>query len=193
VWGRFTVIEQDMRRRLLTGLLLCVASLWSAGWARPAPVTEHSVKAVFLYKFLPFIEWPANAFAHPDSPFVIGVAGARNVAEELAELAEGRLVSGRRVLVRRLEDARAQDDLHLLYLGAGSRAQIAGALAEAKSRRIVTVTDLPDGLALGSVINFLLVEGRVRFEIAIDAAEEVGVKVSARLLGVAYRVLGRKA
>jgi hypothetical protein len=182
-------------------LLLCTGWAWcmcaGSASAQPAPaqlpVPAHSVKAAFLYKFLPFIEWPAHAFVQPDSPYVIGVAGADALSDELAEVAYGRLVNGRPVVVRRVTDARDSGGLHLLYLGSGSRTQIAATIAEAKSRNVVSVTDVPDGLALGSVINFVVVDGRVRFEIALDAAEETGVRVSARLLAVAHRVRGRKA
>jgi hypothetical protein len=189
------------RRLSILGLLLCTPWAWcmctGSALAQAAPtqlqVPAHSVKAAFLYKFLPFIEWPAQVFVQPDSPYVIGVVGGGALSEELAEVTHGRLVNGRPVVVRKLGDARNSGELHLLYLGSGSRAQIAATIAEAKTRNVVSVTDVPDGLALGSVINFVVVDGRVRFEIALDAAEETGVRVSARLLAVAHRVRGRKA
>lgn len=38
------------------------------------------------------------------------------------------------------------------------------------------------------MINFRVVDGRVRFEVALDTLEEAGLKVSSRMLGVALHV-----
>jgi hypothetical protein len=54
---------------------------------------------------------------------------------------------------------------------------------------VLTVTESDNGLQQGSVINFRLVEDRVRFEVSLPAAEKCGLKLSSRLLSVAYHVL----
>jgi hypothetical protein len=53
---------------------------------------------------------------------------------------------------------------------------------------MLVVTECDNGLQLGSVINFRLVDERVRFDVALDAAERNGIKLSSRLLTVANRV-----
>jgi hypothetical protein len=55
-------------------------------------------------------------------------------------------------------------------------------------RNALIVTEWDGALAQGSIINFLIVEGRVRFEIALDAAEKRGLRLSSRLLTVAQSV-----
>jgi hypothetical protein len=180
------------------GLLLLTSPCWlgSPAWAVESsdkPVLEHSLKAAFLYKFLAYIDWPAQAFSEPASPIVVGVMGADNLADELAEVVQARPVNGRKVIVRKLPDGDVPAGLHLLFIHRGPRTRVAAAIAEAHSRPVVTVTELPDGLALGSVINFVLVEGKVRFEISVDAAESAGLKVSSRLLAVAHRVQGGRS
>ncbi len=153
-----------------------------------APATEGTVKAAFLYKFLSYIDWPAAAFDGPDSPLVMGVLGADQMADELADLVQGRTVGRRRVQVRKLQDRSAVSGSHLLFIGALPTERTVQAIRDAKAAGAVTVTEVPAGLALGSVINFLLVDDRVRFEISREAAEQTRVSVSSGLLGVAYRV-----
>jgi len=52
------------------------------------------------------------------------------------------------------------------------------------------VSESDGALARGSVINFILTGGRVRFEIALESAEKSGLKLSSRLLAVAQQVTG---
>ncbi len=67
----------------LLKLRACWSRLWltlavfaaAGGWAAAAPA-EYQVKAVFLFNFSQFMEWPPDAFPTPDTPFVIGVLGA---------------------------------------------------------------------------------------------------------------------
>ena len=53
---------------------------------------------------------------------------------------------------------------------------------------LLTVTESEEGLERGSMINFVSVEGRVRFDVGLPSAERGNLKISARLLSVARRV-----
>jgi hypothetical protein len=57
-----------------------------------------------------------------------------------------------------------------------------------RSRNILVITESEDALDQGSVINLILIDGRVRFEVSLDAAERAGLKVSSRMLAVAHLV-----
>ena len=61
-----------LRRFLATGLV-CVALLMPA--AAQTPSLESAVKAAYLTKFIPFIQWPDTAFASPAAPVTICVLG----------------------------------------------------------------------------------------------------------------------
>ena len=151
---------------------------------------ERSVKAAFLYKFLGYIEWPPTAFSRPDSPFVIGVVGADTVASELAQIASGRSVNNRPVAVRRVTEKDSLSGIHMLFIGRGAASRQPQLLAAAQQNSIVTVTETEDALAHGSVINFRLADGRVRFEVSLAAAERSDLKLSSRMLSVASAVQG---
>lgn len=162
--------------------LLALASLQAAA---QTPL-EAGVKAAYLVKFLSYVEWPSMPIA--DAPLVIGVMGADAVHAELQTVAAGRQVGRRPLIVKRLQPSDPLvGELHLLYVGA---AVAPGPRAQALQRRpVLLVTDNPDGLAAGGALNFMVNGGRVRFEAAPAAAEEAGLRLSARLLGVAQRVV----
>jgi hypothetical protein len=148
--------------------------------------TERAVKAAFLYKFLGYVEYPAALMA-PDAPYLIGVADADDIAAELVRITEGRNLNNRAVKVLVVHSGDSVAGLHLLFIG-GDSARAAPWLKAGPQAGLLSVTELPDGLPTGSVINFRLIDNRVRFEVSLEAAEKNNLKLSSRLLSVAYAV-----
>lgn len=179
------------RRRLLAGVL-AVAATGFCGAAAHAdanvPELERSVKAAFLYKFLMYTEFPASAFADPTAPLVIGVAGADDMAREVARQVAGRTVNRRPVLVRTLREGEATDGLHLLFVGGTDAGRLARMVRPGQAASVLIVTEAENGLEYGSVINFRIVAERVRFDVSLDAADKNNIKLSSRLLTVANHV-----
>jgi hypothetical protein len=174
---------------LLALVGLCALLLASTGaWAQAT--RESAVKAAFLYKFGAFIEWPAGTFTQPDQPLVIGVAGDDDVASDLEQLAAGRTLDGRPVQVRRLAETGSLAGVNILFVGQRREARLKETVA-AVPPGVLIVSDQPNGLKLGSVINFMSEAGRVRFSASVGAADARNLKLSARLLEVAQAVEGR--
>lgn len=168
--------------------LLAALCLALPAWAQTGPqATDVQVKAAFLYKFGAFVEWPPKAFAGPGAAFTIGVLGADAVAEELEQIAAGRTVHGRPVAVRRLKRGEPLAGLHVLFVGQAQAARLEQILTPAQP--LLVVTDAADGLPEGSVINFVPVANKLRFDIALAAAERMRLRISSRLLAVARKVL----
>lgn len=171
-------------RAALAGLLalcmLCPAQPAAAGAAQ-----ERSVKAAFLLKFVGYVDFPAPAAS--GAPLVIGVIGAPDIAADLARLAP-RGAGSRPVAVRELRPGDALAGVDVLFIG-GAESERAGRLLRAAAHEgILAVTEFDGGLREGSVINFRLVDERVRFEVSLAAADKARLKLSSRLLSVAYLV-----
>lgn len=169
-----------MLRATLT-LLAALACL--AGGARAQSATEEEVKAAFLYKFPAFVEWPER----PPAAFVIAVADAEDVASELARLSEGRDILGRPVMVKPLRKGESAAGAQVLFVGRES-ARLAELARSVAGTPVLVVSESPGALDQGSLVNFVLLEGRVRFEVALDSAERNGLRISPRLLALATRV-----
>jgi hypothetical protein len=182
---------------MLPGGYLRVVLCFAAGMAAAATAfaqreaTESGVKAAFLYKFANYIEWPANAFAAPSAPLVIGVMGAEEVAAELDRIAPGRNVNGHPVTVKRLKNGESAAGVHILFVGR-EQGGAAAAVRAAREQGALTVTESERGLeTTGSAINFLSGGERVAFEVSLEAAEKSGHRISSRMLAVAKRVVPR--
>ncbi len=179
-----------MRRRAVLGCLLAPILPLPAVAQRDGPVSEPQVKAAYLHRFLDFVEWPVSAFASAGSPYAIGVAGADALADELEALVASRRPHGRPVVVKRLRPGDDADGLHVLFIGRAATGRAGSLLAATSGKPVLTVTETDEAFAAGSAICFVTVDKRVRFDVALRPAEEHGLKISSRLLGVARNVTG---
>jgi hypothetical protein len=170
---------------LLVGVAVPPSTAFAQGASNQA--LERRVKAAFLYKFLGYADFPAAAFADGAAPIVIGVIGSEDMAEELARVVAGRQVRGRPIVVRTLREGDPAQ-VHLLFVAGSDSARTARILRSAPTA-LLPVTECELGLQNGSVINFRIIEERVRFDVSLDSAERNNVRLSSRLLTVANRVV----
>ncbi len=158
-----------------------------------ASVLERQVKAAYLYKFAGYVEWPEGSFAKPDAPLVIGVAASEALAAQLEQTVAGRSVEGHPVTVRRLKRGESLSGLHLLFVGGADKTHLGEWLGAARGQPVLTVAEADEGNAQGSMINFLMAEERLRFEVALKPVSQSRLRISARMLAAALRVAGGNA
>jgi hypothetical protein len=175
------------RPRGLALLLAAFSAFVFQGTARAqAASIEQAVKAAYLSKFAPFVEWPPAAFPSASSAFQLCILGQDPFGGSLDQAVNGQRIDGRLVTVRRLERVDAASGCHVLYLGA-SRGQTADeALRAVRGSPILTVGD--NGRARGAIIQFVVKDNRVRFEIDAEAAAANHVTISSKLLRLATSV-----
>jgi len=169
--------------------LLGVLAVWGAArWAPAADAySEDQVKAAYLYRFAGYVEWSDGS--PPDAPFVIAVFGSPGVARELRRLLPDHPVNHRVAQVREVTGAQDLGQPQILYAGRGHAQAARGRLLPTGPHSVLFVTDEEGGLNVGSVVNFLMIDRRVRFEVSMAAATLAGLRVSSELLGVAVRVI----
>jgi hypothetical protein len=177
---------------LCRAVFLCVAALAGSSACASAvedpSLLEQRVKAAFLYQFASYVEWPGQAFAQADTPVTIAVMGAQTLAAELKQLVTGRTVGGRPVAVKQVRPGDPLAGVHILFIGNAESGRLAQLAQAPKPRPMLTVTESDGALSQGSMINFVIVERRVRFEVGLDSAEKNGLRLSSRLLAVAQQV-----
>jgi hypothetical protein len=160
-----------------------------AGVIAPAEVlaqpSEYAIKAEFIERFTRFIDWPDEAFAGPDSPFVLCVIGDNPFGEFLDRLARDRKIKGRKVRLALPAKLSELDACHLLFIAASESDRVAAILARMQGKPILTVGDTPGFAQAGVVVNFFLEEDLVHFEINLDEARRTGLTFSTKLLKLA--------
>ena len=168
-------------------ILASVCATASQGKAADS-YSEDAVKAAYLYRFVGYVGWPTVVSG--SKPFTIAVLDAPGVARELRRLLPGHPLNGGIAQVREVTRVQEAGAAQVLYIGAGHAAFLSALNSQAASQSILFVTDEAGGLQSGSVLNFLNVDHRVRFEISLTAAERVHLKISSELLPIAIRVQG---
>jgi hypothetical protein len=190
---RFTrTASRGRRRMLVTGALWCASALVLAQTSalRQAGPSADNVKAAYLLRFLNYVEWPSASFAAADAPYVVGVANDDAMLAELQRQAIGRSVNHRAVRARRVNAGDAMAGLHVLFIGEGiDRARQAALLNQVRAVPVLAVTEVDGALEQGSMINFRLIDERLRFEVALDPVKRSGLELNTRLLSVASAVI----
>ena len=177
----------DLVMRLVLGAWLAIFACPGLIEAQEAVYPVDEVKAAFLYHFGTYVQWPPPQ-SPPDRPMTIAVLGSPTVAAQLERFLPGRLIQGRPVGVRQLTQISDLQDDELLYIGSERNARLAELIETVGQRPILIVTDSQNGLAQGAMINFQIVDERLRFEISLPAAQSAGLMLSSRLLSAALRV-----
>ena len=170
------------RAALIVTALLALVAMPARAQAPPAP-SEYQVKAVFLFNFSQFVDWPAASFADGRSPLVIGVFGQDPFGGMLDEIVRGETVNGRPLAVRRYESIeQIDDDCHILFVDRSQEEQLDAVLDALKGRSVLTVGDF-DGFARGGgIIRFVTVGNKIRLRVNLAAAQEAKLTISSKLL-----------
>lgn len=172
------------RSGLVFGLLLAAALVAGQREVR-GETTEYELKAVFLFNFAKFVDWPPAAFADNRSPLRMCIFGTDPFGTTLDDLVRGEEFGGRRLEVLRVE---RDDDLrrcHVLFIGSSERGRLAAVLDGVKKASVLTVGESKEFLAAGGIVRFVLDGGRLGFDIDAAAAERVHLAISSKLLRLA--------
>lgn len=178
-----------------TGFANMALSVWVLVFSAAAPADEPvydptAVKAAFIYHFATFVTWPGpDPTAGPEvQPFTIAVLGADRVEQELQLYLPGRRIQGRPIEVRKIQTLARLDHAEVLFIGVEREAELSQLTAAIRDQPVLVVADTPGALELGSIINFVIVDNRLRFEVSLPAAECAGLSLSSRLLAAAFQV-----
>lgn len=151
-----------------------------------APVNEYQVKAVFLYNFTHFVDWPPAAFAGAATPLTICVAGDDPFGQALDDTVAGESIGGRKLIVRRPRRGDSLDGCHLLFVSRSEQTHLDDILRTAgASAPVLTVSDIDRFVARGGDVGFFLDRDRVRFEISVEHARRRGLHIQSQLLTLA--------
>jgi hypothetical protein len=153
--------------------------------ARDARSLEYQVKAAFLFNFARFTEWPPASFSSPGAPFVLGVLGEDPFGDNLEQTVSGKSVHSRPLLVKRAATLQELGDCHILFVAGSEKRRLPEILEALKSRAVLTVSDVDDFVRSGGMIRLLPKGDTIRFEINARSAQEVGLKISSKLLRLA--------
>jgi hypothetical protein len=176
--------NRGLKRWSLVWLVLS-AVLLSDGRAAPAETTpppEYQLKAVFLFHFAQFVEWPPDAFPAAHTPLVIGVLGEDPFGAYLDETVRGETVNNRSLVVHRYRRVEEIETCHILFISRSEAGRLEEILTSLQGRNILTVGDMAGFARRGVMIRFVLTENKIRLRVNLAAAKDTNLVISSKLL-----------
>lgn len=190
-------------------LVLALLAGGLAPQARAHHSPEYHVKAAFVYNFIRFVDWPKEKAADSNEAITIGVLG-KDPFEDAFEPLKDKQAKGRKVVVKRFKgfeelkkssqgdkselqhQIKALRKCYLLFICSSEEKALGDIITSVKDHPVLTVGDMPGFLEAGGIVNFVMEEKKVRFEINITAARHAKLKISSKLLRLAKRVVKEK-
>jgi len=165
-----------------SSLALVPAPDLAAQAARPS---EYQVKAVFLFNFAQFVDWPPEAVADSQAPLTIGVLGENPFGDVLDATVRGERRGARSFVVRRYQRVEDIKICDILFISRPEGDRPEGVLADLKRRPILTVSDADGFAEHGGMIRFVTDRNRIRLKINLGVVQAAHLTISSKLLRVA--------
>lgn len=176
-------------KKLLTILaLLFIASFPSFTPANQGPKmdTNAKIKAVFIYNFTKYIEWPADYQA---GDFTIAILGDNeSMYQEMSNMSKVKKVANRPFTIKAISSVSEIGKSHIVYIPEDNSSLVSKALSSVKGKSTLIVTESPGYAKKGATINFMIAGGRQKFELNKSTAQQHNLKVSSTLENIAVLV-----
>jgi len=153
---------------------------------------EYQVKAVFLFNFAQFVEWPRAAFSGATSPLVIGILGGDPFGAYLEETVREEKVNNRPLEIQRYHGVEEIKTCHVLFISRSEAKHLEQILVSLKDRSILIVGDGDDFIQRGGMIRLATAQNKIRLIINVDAAKAANLTISSKLLRAAELVTPSK-
>jgi len=175
------------RRSITKRFLILAALLFGVRAEAQSPMNESQVKAMFVYNFLKFVEWPAESHEAGD-PFVVLIIGEGPTADATEQFLESKTIGDQKVRVRRARWDQPVDGARAAFVVEPDGKRLHRILDAARSAGVLTIGEGEGFTTRGGVIALLVEDRRVRFDVDTTAAAVAGLRVSSKLLALTHAV-----
>jgi YfiR/HmsC-like len=170
--------------------LLGVLLLWPSTSIAQVTFVEYQLKAGYLFNFFKFVEFPDELFGDARAPIVLGIVGESPLGPYLQQVAVGKTVRGRDLVIRKYRVGEDLRGANILFIGASEKDRLPQILAGLQGSNVLTIADLDGFLELGGMIRFASDKGGARFAINLNATSRTKVRISSKVLSLAHVVGG---
>jgi YfiR/HmsC-like len=182
--GTFVFRLRSIIRRLLLLTTLLVGVRLEAQTA----MTESQVKAMFVYNFLKFVEWPVDTSVGAKDPFVVIIIGEGATADATENYLESRTIGDRPLVVRRIRWDQSLAGVRAAFVLERDAKKLHRVLDAAAAAGVLTIGEGESFTSSGGVIGLLVEDRKVRFDVDTTAAQSAGLRVSSKLLALTRAV-----
>jgi len=172
------------RRSITKRLFLLAALLFGVRVEAQAPMDESQVKAMFVYNFLKFVEWPSDSSLRAGDPFVVLIIGEGSTADATERFLESKTIGARPLVVRRVSWDQSLAGGRAAFVVERDAKKLHRVLDAAAAAGVLTIGEGESFTTRGGVIGLLVEDRKVRFDVDTSAAQKAGLRVSSKLLAL---------
>jgi len=181
---------KNQRRKGLTWYIktvICITVFISFGFVQPyqAATPEYQVKAVFLFNFSQFVEWPEQTFDNPKSPLIIGILGKDPFGSFLEEAIQNEEINGHPLSLKRFQKLDQVDTCHILFINPDISSKMDLVTKSLKGKNILTVSDANNFIKNGGMVRFFTENNKIKLRINLETIKAEKFTVSSKLLRLA--------
>jgi hypothetical protein len=158
-----------------------------------SPVTEYEVKALYVYYFAKFVDWPQGAFPAKNSPITIGIFGDDPFGAMLDTIVKNKTIQEHPIAIRILKWPPDLRTCQLLYVSVSEQKRFSQISEALRYRPILTITEAEDNLQAKGILNLFIEGGKVQFEVDLARAEKAHLQISSKLLRLARGITGKNS
>ena len=177
--------------RYLAGLALVFCLVWPAAPTRAGLTGDQvsRIQAAFLVRFCRYVEWPQNAFAKEQAPIIIGILGHDPFGSAINQTARNFRAQGHDIKIVRLLDRSDARKCHILFVAPDQEKHLPEIEASIKDLPVLLVSNMDHFLEEGGMIQFIIQNSKIRFDIDLADCRRHNLKISSKLLKIAHQVV----
>ncbi len=165
-------------------IFLLFGSLASS--AQNADIAKY--KAMFVLNFVRYVGWPD---ASKEGDFIIGVVKEPAIAENLKGQTTGKKFGFQNIVIKEFKTVEEITDCQLLFFSNNQNfsrnAQVV--IEKLNNSNSLIVTESEGAVKDGSMINFVVRDEKLKFEISATNAEKFGLKFSSALTSLSNAII----
>jgi len=155
--------------------------------AQETEFSEYEVKAGFIYNIAKFIEWPRDTFLDAKKPITLCIVGTNPFGAALDTIAN-KTVQNRTLLIKHMRKTNDLRTCHMLFVSASEKGNLSQILEMLAGASTCTIGDTKGFAQQGIMINFLIEQEKVRFEINTESTRRANLTISSKLLKLARTI-----
>lgn len=148
-------------------------------------MAKIKIKGVYIYSFAKNVYWPAK---YGSGDFIIGIYGDRDIYSQLSNSYTDKLVGSQKIKFKFYENIKDIEECHLLYVSEGKNNSISQ-LKQTLSNHTLLVSEGQNLAATGSIINFIYIQSRLKYQVNRTKAEKNDLKIGQLLTKLAYSII----
>jgi len=169
-------------------LLLLIMMMVSLLQNVQASEADNHLKALFLYNFANYVEWPETAFTRSHGQLHMCLFGEVEFYP-MINVYDGTLIGERQLNVFMTSDIKKiEKGCHILFVSHDKRIEMPNLSKQIKYVYVLSIGESTDFASKGGVVSIVRTTDRVQFDINLTAANANRLTISSDLLSLARKI-----